>query len=367
MSGIQVKISYKDDDPQSSRKSLVSGQCAQPNKCIRCKEQPDAKAMTRAPVFISTDRIPPKARLSFWQTQVANLLTHMECSSSAGEGFSGSITAHLSSPTNLIEISAASHAIARVEPKTSHKGEEQIYVCLQLSGEATVEQNNRLSILRAGDMTLLDTSKTFSAEFPYAMSQLVLEIPRALVRRQIGAFERLTATVAGTDTAMGAMTKSFLESLAQNFEGLGYGVAQRLTEQAMDMAVMTLMSSADETPASLRENTATRSVLAYRGRAFIEANLRSHSLAPLGVAEHLGISKRYLSSIFASDGQSVERYIWERRLTKCARDLKDRQQTARSIGEIAFSWGFNNLAHFSQSFKSAFGKTPREFRKHARQ
>lgn len=319
--------------------------------------------MNRAPVLISTDRVPPDARLAFWQTRVANLLTHLECSSAFDESFSGSITAHLSSPVNLIEIVAASHAIARAKPKISQIGEEQIFVCIQVTGEAIVEQDNRRGILRPGDMTLLDTSKTFRAEFPEAKSQLVLQIPRTLVRKQIGAIEHLTATIVTTDNPLGAMTKNFVSSLAQNFESFSTDVAQRLTEQAIDMAMMAFMSRPDDKPSGATGNTVTRSMLAYRGRAFIETNLRDHSLTPADVAGHLGISKRYLSSVFASDGQSVERYIWERRLARCARDLEDRGQLNRAIGDIASSWGFNNLTHFSQAFKAAFGKTPREFRK----
>jgi AraC-like DNA-binding protein len=319
--------------------------------------------MNRAPVLISTDRVPPKARLAFWQTRVAELLTHLECSSAIDEGFSGSITAHLSSPVNLIEIVAASHTIARVKPKISQIGEEQVFVCVQVTGEAIVEQDNRCGVLRPGDITLLDTSKTFRAEFPEPKSQLVLQIPRTLVRKQIGVIERLTATVVTTDNPLGAMTKNFVGSLARNFESFSADVAQRLTEQAIDMAMMAFMSRPDDPSPAAPGNTVTRAMLAYRGRVFIETNLRDHSLAPAHVAEHLGVSKRYLSSVFASDGQSVERYIWERRLAKCARDLKDQGQVNRAIGDIASSWGFNNLTHFSQSFKAAFGKTPREFRK----
>ncbi|NKJ50678.1 hypothetical protein CIC12_28930 [Burkholderia sp. SG-MS1] len=83
----------------------------------------------------------------------------------------------------------------------------------------------------------------------------------------------------------------------------------------------------------------------------------------MSVAEQLGISRRCLSAIFAGQGESVERFSWGRRLDKCARDLSDPGQPARAIGDIAFSWGFRSLPHFSQTFKAKLGKTPREFRK----
>lgn len=300
----------------------------------------NGKTMNRAPVLISTDRVPPNARLAFWQSGVANLLTHLECSSPRDEGFSGAITAHLSSPINLIEIVAAAHTIARVKPKISQIGEEQVFVCIQMTGEAIVEQDNRRNVLRPGDITLLDTSKTFRAEFPEAKSQLVLQIPRTLVRRQIGSVENHTATVVRASNPLGTMTRNFVSSLAQNFESFSTEIAQRLVEQARDMALMAFMSRPDDKSQGAAGNTVTRTMLAYRGRAFIETNLRDHSLVLADVAEHLGISKRYLSSVFASDGQSVERYIWERRLAKCASDLEDRGQLNRAIARYRFIMGF---------------------------
>jgi AraC-like DNA-binding protein len=37
---------------------------------------------------------------------------------------------------------------------------------------------------------------------------------------------------------------------------------------------------------------------------------------------------------------------------------------AAHISDIAFAWGFNDLAHFSRIFKQKFGASPREWRKH---
>src|SRR5471030_2499070 len=253
--------------------------------------------MNRNPVRISTESIPLNARLAFWQTHVANLLTHLECFSAADDPFFGSITAHMSAPANVVEIEAASHTIVRATQKVSQM-EGQIYLCIQSAGEAIIEQKGRQGLLGPGDMILLDTSKAFSAEFPHAMSQLVLPVPRALLRDRGGDIDRLiAASVTGKDP-LGKMTTDFVSALAQNIRYLKASVAQRLTEQAIDLAIMAFMSKLDDSqPAALRSVPIT-SMLADRGRAFIEANLRDHSLGPAHVVEHLGISTRHLSSIF---------------------------------------------------------------------
>jgi len=52
------------------------------------------------------------------------------------------------------------------------------------------------------------------------------------------------------------------------------------------------------------------------------------------------------------------------RLERCRRDLLDPAHAARHISDIAFAWGFNDLAHFSRIFKQRFGASPREWREH---
>ncbi|TKC88709.1 helix-turn-helix domain-containing protein [Trinickia terrae] len=319
--------------------------------------------MNDTPSVISTERVPPSDRLSFWQHQVESLLTHLECTSSAEDSFFGSIKVYASTPANLLEIDAARHAIARTTPKAAQARDEQVLICIQSAGAAIVEQDGRQGVLRPGDMTVLDTSKSFLADFPCEMAQLVLQVPRTLFRKRVGALERLTATVVPAENPLGKMTCEFVGSLARDFERFGPTVAQRLNEQALDMVAMAFMSSLDG--GQPVKTSVTRSMAAYRGRAFIEANLRNAALSPWDVAEHLGISKRYLSVIFASEGLSVERFIRERRLQKCAQDLADRALAIRPIGDIAFAWGFSSLPHFSLSFKTAFGTTPREYRKQA--
>jgi AraC-like DNA-binding protein len=37
------------------------------------------------------------------------------------------------------------------------------------------------------------------------------------------------------------------------------------------------------------------------------------------------------------------------------------------IGGIAFDWGFSDLSHFGRRFRAAYGMTPGEYRRHARE
>ncbi len=75
-----------------------------------------------------------------------------------------------------------------------------------------------------------------------------------------------------------------------------------------------------------------------------------------------GISTRYLSKLFESAGTSAGRFIWEQRLARIERDLGNATLADRSISDIAFGWGFNDMSHFSRAFRARFGDCPRSYR-----
>jgi AraC-like DNA-binding protein len=54
--------------------------------------------------------------------------------------------------------------------------------------------------------------------------------------------------------------------------------------------------------------------------------------------------------------------VRENRLDGCAIALRDRNQRAFNISDIAYNWGFNDLSHFNKAFRVRFNMTPREWR-----
>jgi AraC-like DNA-binding protein len=67
-------------------------------------------------------------------------------------------------------------------------------------------------------------------------------------------------------------------------------------------------------------------------------------------------------NLFARRGTTIERAIWTERLAAARRDLLDPRLADRTITDIAFSWAFNDAAHFSRSFSKTYGVAPSELR-----
>lgn len=97
-------------------------------------------------------------------------------------------------------------------------------------------------------------------------------------------------------------------------------------------------------------------------RRFILANLRDPALCLDGVAGAIGCSKRYLHKLFESEADTLNGYIWCKRLECVRRDFSDPAHGRRTITDIAFSWGFSSSSHFSRLVRDSFGVSPRRFR-----
>lgn len=85
-------------------------------------------------------------------------------------------------------------------------------------------------------------------------------------------------------------------------------------------------------------------------------DIRLSDLAQLVNMASVTLARFFLNTT----GQTVFTYVKAVRLGHASRLLVD---TSRSISEIAYSCGFNNLSNFNRQFKVSKGITPKEFRR----
>jgi AraC-like DNA-binding protein len=83
----------------------------------------------------------------------------------------------------------------------------------------------------------------------------------------------------------------------------------------------------------------------------------------VGDAAHfLGKSTRYVQAILREHGTTFGALLLQQRLTATRDHLADPTMEQRSITEIAYACGFNDLSHFSRNFSRTFKMSPRSFR-----
>jgi AraC-like DNA-binding protein len=106
-----------------------------------------------------------------------------------------------------------------------------------------------------------------------------------------------------------------------------------------------------------------RVMLQDRIRSYIEEHLSDPDLSVEGIARSLNVSKRSLHRAVQEGSDSIHELIWRNRLQNCLGDLLDPAKGYLGIGDIAHSWGFKNLTHFSRAFRERFGTSARDVRR----
>ena len=189
----------------------------------------------------------------------------------------------------------------------------------------------------------------------------VMKVPTSSVRARIGAAERLGALSFDATEGIGALFVDTLKTAISHVETL-----DARTRDVMGLHILDLLCLAIRADHRVldSETSSVRAGHLHRAEQFIRDNLKDPDLGPRAVADSCGISLRYLQRLFSDTGQSVNGYIREARLTRCAEDLASPSQT-RSVAEIAYRWGFADQSQFSKHYRARFGCTARDTRRAA--
>lgn len=88
-----------------------------------------------------------------------------------------------------------------------------------------------------------------------------------------------------------------------------------------------------------------------RIRNYAESRLRDPRLSLDQIAAGLNCTKRYLRLVFTSESQTLNQYIWARRLERSRQELENPALRDRTVAEIALTSGFRRRVPFSRAFR----------------
>ena len=315
-------------------------------------------------VVLDTNSCLPQRRLSAWQDIVCDTFVGLDCKSELRGAFWGSVSQSRSGPVSLTRVDSTEQRVFRTPSRIARASEDFVLVALATSGVNGVFQDGREAIVSTGQFVMYDTTRPYELRFDDSFSQTIFQMPRKLLQQRVGAIEGLTATAFAGDRPLERLTYDFALNVSRTIELIDPAAASRLLDQALDLLAMTF---ADRLHARVQDQSVHRSALLYRLKNHILTHLADPELSLPRAAAAIGISPRYASDLMAGEQASFRNYLQTQRLERCKRDLADPACQARHIGEIAFAWGFNDLAHFSRIFKQRFGVSPREWREQPRQ
>jgi len=295
---------------------------------------------------------------------VSNNFTELEPQRDlVGDSFSGYIRQRNNRGLVITNIASEAQIVKRTAKAISRSNIDSLYLLLQREGESYIEQDGRAIRLNKGDYALVDPSETYCLTFDDKFEQLCLNIPRSTLFARINNPKHLTAVKPTVGEQLSQLTLHYMESLQQPNLAENPAMYQQLVNGFLELLSVTFNES--EYIGEATTNSSSASVQLDMLLNYIQKNLSDPKLSPNKAAEELGISLRYVHKLFNLSDATFGRRVLKERLTKCATDLRNPNLATKSIAEIAFSWGFNDLSHFGRSFKKLYDITPRQWRKHS--
>lgn len=231
-------------------------------------------------------------------------------------------------------------------------------VILQIRGLARMRMLNCEITLHPTQWVLNDFSRRIEVELSEDCEQLLLIFPADFFFRKRSLASDVAFVPFGTEPGVARLAGRFFMLLLQDWDYLS------VPEQTdmVDAAAQMMQIAITEWETARRTVTISETVR-ERVKAHVDRHLRDCNLSIGRIAESLGVTVRYLHKVFRDDEQTLNAYIWNLRVERCAEDLIDPAKQSRSITEIAFSWGFKNAGHFSRLFKQRHGVSARAYRR----
>lgn len=304
--------------------------------------------------------VKPSDGFERWHQVTCRSYSTTECRPIVDRRFRGQITIRELGPLAISALATSSPPdenirVTRGSEEIRRDPRDYFMLWLMLEGRISLAQNGRSTLMGAGDLFIYDQSKPFVLDFGPRHRALMVTIPRPLfTARSPFAHQFGGRRIAGS-SSLAALAGSLVHQLHRLEDTTSEDVAYRLGASALDMLVTIIDAEADP----LFGSTGHQRRLA-KAKQYMLANLEDPDLDLDRIANAQDMAPRTLYRLFAAEGTTPIRWLWQQRLAAGFKALAE--GTATQVTDAALSCGFSDVSHFSRTFRAAFGQSPRVFK-----
>lgn len=310
--------------------------------------------------ILSTDDFDDAERAPVWRGWMSALFGGLACDLYGESVFEGRIATSHAGDVVMTRLEASRHRVMRSTRLARSSDTSYLKIVAPWQGNAALAQQGRQTWVRPGGWAIYDTTGSYEVANPERTEHLIVMLPKEQLTERGIKLEPLMARHVGGVSGIARVALETMRSTYQELPQMSETAARGAGELIVELVRLSLQELAG------RESNVTQ-LEAFRDRIreHIGQHLRDPSLSIERIAQSLNCSKRHLHNAFSAEDDTLAHYILRRRLQACMRELKNPAQAQRTITDIAFSWGFNNGAHFSRVFREHAGLSPSDFRETA--
>ncbi len=310
----------------------------------------------------STKTVPTHRRRAYWREALSQTFGAVDVDV-PGDVDCGTIRASLLGPMQAVTVDGDPMRARRTQRLIAGSDKDD-YVVVKLlsSGVARIEQDGREACVRPGQLFVYDMARPVRLTLPERFRTKSLVLPREVLGLSESDLRQITAAPLGSESAVGGLLTPLLSGLVDSAATYPQRTGELIARNVVDL-VQTL---AEERLGRCAEDSASGARMSLvRIRAYIDRHLAHPDLTPDSIARAHHISVRYLHKLFEMEDITVSRWIQQRRLEHCRRDLARRESADLTVAAVAHRWGFTSASHFSRVFRAAYGVSPAEWRNSA--
>ena len=301
---------------------------------------------------------PGRDRFSEWLNDVQREFHVRSNVLSRPVSFNGSLRKRRVGRLTLLEVTGSSYAAAHARDGSA----DYVSVLLAMRGSTHLVQRGYSVVLNPGDYCILDSTIASETMIPSPFHNVMARFPLADVTPVLPTWQQSIGMALNGRTGAGAVFFDIVRSILRQPDLLQVESHAGIAHAAVDLfgsALLALPHNRRPSPSHME------SFHRARIKAFVQEHLRDPDLDVDMVATQLGLSPRHVHRLFKDEPQHLMHWVWSERLRHCYADLSRESQRNKTVAQIAYTWGFNDSAHFSRAFRQRFGEAPSDVRDQA--
>lgn len=317
-----------------------------------------------APTLISasTRDLPAADKFSYWNDVICRTVVDLDCRPLAQPDFEASIGGFETPGLGVYDIHTRPHLVYREAAELARLDNDALVINYVTAGTLYSQQDGRSVFLKPGDAAISDAARPYFLRFDDPLGCVSVKIGKSDLGLRPDSLARATATSLLGGSSLQPLVFGYMNELLRRVGDLEPTAAMRAAGVFKELLTASLQQVLAPDHLPLSALSEYRAVSLLRIKQFVEHRLCDPDLDTHAVSRGVRLSARYINKLFEAEQTSLGRFIWRRRVERCAEKLGNARFAKESISTIAFGHGFNDLSHFSRAFRTRFGESPSQYR-----
>jgi len=268
--------------------------------------------------------------------------------------FCGDISYNSVAGLDFAIVNQNAQRIIRTQQAVTNDQRSNYFLIFQHEGQSIVSQNNLKACLTPGEMFLMNPSQPLAIDYAGQHSkQISFHIAEEEILPHFGNISQNSLYLNKANRFVRGMN-NIVPSLLETH-------ITTKNEHNINQAFNGLLGLAlEEAQTHLLSHETNETGLLQLAQDYMEQNSCNPEMSVALIAEELGLSMRKLQRLFKGTKLTPSQYLLHRRLENVCRQLivKQEQKTDKTVSQIAYETGFNDLSYFNRAFKSKYGIAP---------